>query len=124
MFIAKQSKNDNDLYLVCNRCIPREVLHTLVLGCCKYLLNIFFPKLSKQQKKEILARISAFSTSGFNHTIYGNVCQYYKSFVGRDFILGSDLNPAEIEVLLNFSKVCTCCVTVSYLIVSLLLAGI
>ena len=38
------------------------------------------------------------------------------------FILGPDLNPAEMEVLLKFSKVYTCCVTVSYLIVFLLLA--
>ena len=110
-----------------------EALHTLILGCCKYLFKIFVPKLSKQQKKEILARISAFSTSGFNHTIHGNVCQYYKSFVGRDFkawaqmaifIFGLYLNPAEMEVLLNFSKVCTFCVTMSYFIVLLLLAGI
>ena len=32
-----------------------------------------------------LARIRAFDTSGFNTKLYGNLCQYYKSFVGQDF---------------------------------------
>ena len=42
-------------------------------------------KASALMKKEILARISAFPTCGFTTRITGNICHYYKSFVGRDF---------------------------------------
>lgn len=72
------------------------------------------PKLSAQQKREILARIRAFNTSGFNTKMYDNVCQYYQSFGGRDFngwaqmslfILGPYLNEGDCEVLLAFTKV-------------------
>ena len=62
-----------------------EVLHTLFLGACKHFLKIVMPEMSPQMRKEILARISAFNTSGFSTKLYGNVCQYYQSFVGRDF---------------------------------------
>ena len=91
-----------------------EVLHTLLLGTCKHILKILMPKFSAQQKREILARIRAFNTSGFNTKMYGNVCQYYQSFVGRDFkgwaqmclfILGPYLNEGDSEVLLAFTKV-------------------
>ena len=61
------------------------MLHTLVLGSIKYLLKIWMPTLSKVQKKEVLARVKAFSTSGFKVRMYGNVFYYYQSFVGRDF---------------------------------------
>ncbi|KAL5482287.1 hypothetical protein EMCRGX_G022596 [Ephydatia muelleri] len=93
---------------------PVEVLHTLLLGTCKHILKILMPKFSAQQKREILARIRAFNTSGFNTKMYGNVCQYYQSFVGRDFkgwaqmclfILGPYLNEGDSEVLLAFTKV-------------------
>ena len=40
---------------------------------------------STQQKKEILARMSAFSYCGFSVKVTGNICYYYQSFVGRDF---------------------------------------
>ena len=91
-----------------------EVLHTILLGTCKHILKILMPKLSSQQKREICARIRAFDTSGFNTKLNGNLCQYYKSFVGRDFkgwaqisifILGLYLNQGDCEVLLAFSKV-------------------
>ena len=62
-----------------------ETLHTIILGSCKYLLKSFMSKRTAQEKKEILARISAFNTSGFSVRMYGNVCHYYQSFVGRDF---------------------------------------
>ena len=40
---------------------------------------------STSEKTEILAKISAFPYSGFTCRLNGNVCYYYKSFVGRDF---------------------------------------
>ena len=56
------------------------------LGIAKYLLKDVMPQMSAMQKKEILARIRAFHTSGFKVKLYGNVCVYYKhSFLGRDF---------------------------------------
>ena len=56
------------------------------LGITKYLLKDVMPQMSAMQKKEILARIRAFHTSGFKVKLYGNVCVYYKHlFHGRDF---------------------------------------
>ena len=72
------------------------------------------PKMNAQTKREILARVSAFSQSGFTSKMYGNVCQYYQSFVGRNYkgwaqkallILSPYLNDGEKQVLLTFSKV-------------------
>ncbi|KAL5506048.1 hypothetical protein EMCRGX_G007614 [Ephydatia muelleri] len=64
---------------------PVEVLHTMGLGAIKYLLEELMPKMNARQKKEILARLRAFNTSGMQVKLYGNVCQYYQSFLGRDF---------------------------------------
>ena len=99
------------------RSIPLEMLHTMVLGPIKYLLQIWMPTLSKVQKEEVLARVKAFSTSGFKVRMYGNVCHYYQSFVGRDFkawaqmavfILSPYLDDARKKVLLSLSKVHMC----------------
>ena len=68
-----------------NRSTPVEVLHTMGLGAIKYLLEELMPKMNARQKKEILARLRAFNTSGMQVKLYGNVCQYYQSFLGRDF---------------------------------------
>ena len=96
------------------RCLPIEVLHTLLLGICKYILKHVMSGLSARQKAEILARVKSFDTSGFRTKMYGNVCQHYKSFVGRDFkgwsqmalfILGPYLDGGQTQVLLTFSKV-------------------
>eukprot|EP00731_Ephydatia_muelleri_P034559 Em0065g20a len=96
------------------RSIPLEMLHTMVLGPIKYLLQIWMPTLSKVQKEEVLARVKAFSTSGFKVRMYGNVCHYYQSFVGRYFkawaqmavfILSPYLDDAQKKVLLSLSKV-------------------
>ena len=93
---------------------PVETLHTILLGICKYLLKSFMPTMSKTQKKEINARISAFHTSGFTVKMYGNVCYYYQSFVGRDykgwmqmalFILVPYLSLNQKKVWLYLSKV-------------------
>lgn len=67
------------------RRLPVEVLHTIVLGLCKYVLKDLMPKMSSRQKCEILAMVKAFNTFGFRVKMYGNVCSYYKSFAGRDF---------------------------------------
>ena len=45
--------------------MPVEVLHTKLLGTCKYVLNEVMSGLSRRQKSEILARVKAFNTSGF-----------------------------------------------------------
>ena len=54
-----------------------EVLHTVVLGECKYVLDNLMSALSAKQKEEVLARVRAFNTSGFRAKMYGNVCRHY-----------------------------------------------
>ena len=75
------------------------------------------PKLSKVQKEEVLARVKAFPTSGIKVRMYGNVCHYYQSFVGRDFkawaqmavfILSPYLDDNQKKVILSLSKVDMC----------------
>lgn len=104
------------VYFLLSRSLPLEVLHTIVLGACKYLLQNIMSVLSARQKEEVLARVRAFNTSGFKVKMYGNVCRHYKSFVGRDFkgwaqmalfIVGPYLNDGQKQVLLTFSKVNT-----------------
>ena len=46
--------------------MPVEVLHTKMLGTCKYVLKEIMSGLSRRQKIEILARVKAFNTSGKN----------------------------------------------------------
>lgn len=93
------------------------MLHTFVLGPIKYSLRIWMPKLSKVEKEEVLARVKAFSTSGVKMRMYGNVCHYYQSFVGRDFkawaqmavfILSPYHDDDHKKVLLSISKVQRC----------------
>lgn len=91
-----------------------ETLHSILLGPYKYLLKATIPRLSAQQKEEILSRIRAFSYSGFRVKLLGNICRYYQSFVGRDFkawaqmalfILGPYLAEGQNQVRLTLSKV-------------------
>ena len=51
----------------------------------KYLLKTTIPKLSAEQKTEILARIRDFNYSGFGCRVIGNVIYNHQSFVGRDY---------------------------------------
>lgn len=67
-----------------HRSTPIEALHTILLGCSKYMLREFMGSRSSQHKKEIMARINAFSYCGFTCRISSNI-SYFKSFVGRDF---------------------------------------
>ena len=53
------------------KCLPFETLYTLTLGPAKHLLRERMPLISKEQKAEILARLKAFHTSGFNEKLYG-----------------------------------------------------
>ena len=47
--------------LICfDRSTPAESLHTILLGACKYMLREFMDSLTVAQRKEILARVSAF----------------------------------------------------------------
>ena len=95
---------------------PLEVLHTLLLGPYKYILRATMAKLSKKQRTQLSALLSAFPSSGFTSRISRNIAKYYKSFVGRNFkalaqmalfALSPFLAPAEIEVWLALSKVST-----------------
>ena len=49
------------------------------------MLRSFMNQASNSTKKEILAIISSFPQCGFSTRLTGNICYYYKSFVGRDF---------------------------------------
>ena len=49
------------------------------------MLHELMDTLTVAQRKEILARVLAFPYCGFGTCITGNICYYYKSFVGRDF---------------------------------------
>lgn len=93
---------------------PVEVLHTILLGPCKYFLKSVMSQLSSEQKQQVLARVSAFSMSGFTVKMHGNVCRHYQSFVGRDykawsqmaiFVLQPYLSPGQCAVMLSLSKV-------------------
>ena len=53
---------------------PVETLHTILLGVCKYALKSFMTGISKEHKRAINARVSAFNTSGLTVKMYGNVC--------------------------------------------------
>ena len=75
--------NFNVLHSHC-RATPVEVLHTLLLGSSKYLLKGFMARRSSQEKKEILARITA-DQPGFFVRMYGNVCYYHNLFVRHDY---------------------------------------
>ena len=92
------------------------MLHTILLGLAKYMLKQFMPRLTNRMKEEVLARVNAFPQSGLHSKMFGNVCRYYNSFVGRDFkgwsqmsvfILSPYLCSDDRKVLLSFSKVST-----------------
>ena len=76
------------IYCIFNRSIPVEVLHTILLGLCKYFLKEVMPRLSKAQKKELLARIRAFKLSGFQDKVHGNVCTTSNHSLGETLKLG------------------------------------
>lgn len=67
------------------RSTPVEVLHTVLLGVCKYMLRTFMSSRNKHEKTEILAKLSAFSYCEFSVKIIGNIAYHYQSFIGRDF---------------------------------------
>lgn len=107
----------NPIHLLLCRSTPVETLHTILLGCCKYMLRSFMDKCGAAEKKEILARISSFSYSGFTCRITGNICYHYRSFVGRDFkawiqmalfIIPSYLSANETKCWYLLSKVTQC----------------
>ena len=47
------------LLLSSYRGTPLEVLHTILLGLAKYMLQ-FMPRLTNRMKEEVLARVNAF----------------------------------------------------------------
>ena len=58
------------------RGLPVEVLHTILLDCCKAFLKAIIPKLTSAQNTEVLARILAFNHSGFKVKIRGKFCYH------------------------------------------------
>ena len=48
------------------RITPVETLHTILLGCCKYVLKSFMTGKSSHEKREILARVRSFDQSSFS----------------------------------------------------------
>ena len=69
--------------------------------------------LSKKEKTEILARLSAFNYSGITGKVQGNVVYHHQSFVGRDykawaqialFIIAPYLSDPDKEVWIALSK--------------------
>ena len=60
---------------------PVEVLHRILLGACKDFLSHVMPRLSKEPKQQVIARVSAFSMSGFNVRMHGNVCRHYTEVI-------------------------------------------
>ena len=76
------------LLLSSYRGTPLEVLHTILLGLAKYMLKQFMPQLTNRMKEEVLARVNGFPHSGLRSKMFGNVCRYYNSFVGRDLPKG------------------------------------
>ena len=73
------------IVLMVFRCIPVELVHTLLLGPYKYLLPAKMAKLTQKERAELSARISAFPASGRIKKMFINIAKHYKSFVGRDF---------------------------------------
>ena len=93
---------------------PLEALHTFLLGAYKYFLRDVMGRLSKRERSEIAARITAFNFSGFSHRLSRDISRYYCSFVGRDFkvvaqlslfVLAPYLTASETEVWFALSKV-------------------
>ena len=71
---------------------PLEALHTFLLGAYKYFLRDVMGRLSKRERFEIAARITAFNFSGFSHRLSRDISRYYRSFVGRDFKVVAQLS--------------------------------
>ena len=67
-----------------DRSTPVEALHTILLGCCKYMLREYMERRTPQHKKEIMARIRAFPGCAMTCRVSSNI-SYFKSFIGRDF---------------------------------------
>ena len=86
------------------RCSPVEILHTILLGPIKYLLQSFIPSLSEREKKEVLSWITAIGPSGIEGKVHGNICYYYNSFVGRDFKAWAQIAPMVAGPFLSQDK--------------------
>ncbi len=107
------------------RSTPVETLHTILLGPYKYLLKVFIARLSTQQKREVLSKMSAFNYSGFEGKVLGNVVYHHKSFVGRDykawaqmalFVIGPYLSESKKSIWLGLSKAILCVFLLYYFV--------
>lgn len=87
------------------RSTPVETLHTLLLGPYKYLLKDFIANLNSRQKSELQALVDSFELSGFDVKILGKICQYHKSFVGRDFKAWAQMAPFIVDHFLTSEEV-------------------
>lgn len=93
---------------------PIEVLHALLFGPYKYLLNDVMSRLSKTCKLKLQAFMKAFDYSGFQTKPKPKrICHYTGSLAGRAFAqiavfaLVPHLDPQEMEVWVALSQVST-----------------
>ena len=93
-----------------------ETLHTILLGPYKYLTRMVMGRLTRDQKVEVAARMTAISYSGIKGRVHGDITRYHGSFVGLDykasaqialFIIAPYLMEEETAVWLSLSKVYT-----------------
>ena len=93
---------------------PIEILHTIFLGCEKYLLAKTMKALSPANKKKVSARIESCDFTPFPPKIASNIPKTYGSLVGRDFkvwaqvavfILDDIIPSEELETWVHLSNV-------------------
>ena len=69
-----------------------EVLHTILLGPVKYLLEKTMKNLSAADKKKVKAKIEAYDFSAFARSLSSSFVKNYGSCVGRDFKLWAQIS--------------------------------
>ena len=79
---------------------PIEVLHTILLGLEKYLLNQTMKSLNADGKKKLKAKIESFDFSAFEQKVPGNMARTYGSWVGRDIKLWAQVAVFILEDLI------------------------
>ena len=92
--------------------MPVGVLHTKLLGTCKYVLKEVMSGMSIRQKSEVLERVKAFNTSGFKTKMFAGTPSHgdFKGWTQMAmFIVGPYLSEGQKKVYLSLSKVSNFC---------------